>query len=241
MTINEEIKHLKQQIEILNTKVSTLSQNLENKVFTPYSKSGSGRHNAQNTPVDPFTGLGGTKGGALAWNDSELKSPPLNQQPAIPTKGYHKHGHSRYAGGALDISTLELVEYETDENGNILDTEGNILNKHCQQYWANNAKIKTVEVKTDDGESSEFIPKIGNLEIEFDTTSGKWVAGSRYIDVEETYLIRRNSETGETMLDENETEMISPLYNEDPLKSSVVWDSTDKVWRFYAVYSPEPE
>ena len=108
-----------------------------------------------------------------------------------------------------------------------------------QQFWYNDGKIKTVEQADGEG-NTEFVPKIGNLDIEFDASTRKWVAGSKYIDVEETYLVRRD-ESGEFMLDENETEMKSSLYNEDPLKSSVVWDSTDKVWRFYAVYSPEPE
>ena len=236
MTINEELKKLKQQVACLQSKVNDLSQNLEDKTVQPYSKVNA-RDLSQIKPVDPTVGKGV---GNLPWNDSELKVPPINQQPNAPTKGYNKHTHSRYAGGALDINSLELVEYDTDESGNLLDENGNILNKHTQQFWLTRGKIK--EVETTDGEgNSDFILKIGNLDIEFDTSTRKWMAGSRYIDVEETYLVRRDSETGEFMLDENEEEMKSPLYNEDPLKSSVAWDSTNKIWRFYAVYAPEPE
>lgn len=236
MTINEEIKKLKLQIASLQSKVNDLSRNTEDKKIQPYSKI-KPRDLSQVKPIDPTVGKGL---GNLPWNDSELKVPPVNQQPSTPNKGYNKHAHSRYAGGALDINSLELVEYETDEAGNLLDKNGNILNKHTQQFWMTEGKIKTIEISDGEG-NSEFVDKIGNLDIEFDSSTRKWVAGSKYIDVEETFLVRRDSETGEFMLDENEEEMKSPLYNEDPLKSSVVWDSTDKIFRFYACYAPEPE
>jgi len=223
MTLNEKVKILEQEIVELKSKMTDLLKNLESKNPTPYSKVGTGRDNSQNKPVEPGTGLGNTYGGNLPWNDSELKVPSYGTQPAIPTKGYNKHGHSRYSGGAMDINTLELVEYETDENNNILDEEGNILNKHSQQFWHNDGKIKTVEQADGEG-NTEFVPKIGNLDIEFDASTRKWVAGSKYIDVEETYLVRRD-ESGEFMLDENETEMKSSLYNEDPLKSCLLYTS----------------
>jgi len=241
MTLNEEVRILKEQVMALQSKLSDLSKNLEDKNPTPYSKVGATRSNSQNRPVEPGSGLGGTQGGSLPWNDSELKIPAYGAQPDAPTKGYNKHGHSRYAGGALDIHTVELVEYETDENDNIIDEDGNILNKHCQQYWVNTPKIKTVEKKTEDGQS-EFVPKIGNLDIEFDAVTQKWVAGGKYIDVENTYLIRKDPDTGEIMkAEDGETEMKSVLLDtEDDSKSSVVWDDDSSVWRFYAVFAEDP-
>jgi len=237
MTINEEIKQLKQQIASLQSKVNDLSKNLENKSIVPYSKV-KNIDMSQVMPVDPKVGFGL---GILPWNDAEIIKPPSNAQPEEPSKGYNKHGHSRYAGGALDISTLELVEYETDDNGNLLDEEGEILNKHTQQFWSRNGKVKTVEKKTEDGQS-EFIPKIGNLDIEFDVSTQKWVAGGKYIDVENTYLVRKDPETGEIMTTgEDEVEMKSPLLDtSDDSKSSVVWDDEANVWRFYAVFAEDP-
>lgn len=187
MTINEQLKQLQQEVIRLKAKLEDLSENVESKTSPPYSKTGTGRHNTQNTPVDPFSGLGGTKGGHLAWNDSELVNPPLNAQPSEPTKGYHKHGHSRYSGGAFDIHTIEFVEYDTDENNNIIDPEGNILNKHCQQFWSSLPNITEEEKDLEEG-GSELIPKIGGISssLVFDKSDSQWKFFAVYAEEEET-------------------------------------------------------
>ncbi len=230
MTINEKIQGLEDEILALRAKVDDLSKNLEEKSIQPYSKVGTEQGKSHNRPVEPVTGLGGTFGGNLPFNDSELKIPPYGSQPSTPTKGYNKHGHSRYAGGALDINTLELVEYETDEEGNILDTNGNILNKHSQQFWTTQGKIKIVQNSKD-----ENINKIGNLDITFDPETSKWKAGVSEIDVETTMFVKKVD--GQIEEDENGNPKSSPLYNADIEKSSVIWDKDNQVWRFFAVYA----
>jgi len=167
-SLNEEISQLKQQVAELQSKVDSMSENVEDKTIPPYSKVEPGKKHE--ISADPGTGAGAI----LAFNDTELKRPPLNQQPAEPTRAFNSHGHSRYAGGALDIRTLELVEYDSDENNNVLDSEGNILNKHTQQFWTQGGKIKTVENVTDG--NSEFVPKIGKItdNMVFDPDTGQW-------------------------------------------------------------------
>jgi hypothetical protein len=206
------------------------------------------------------TGLGKIPGmkDNIIFNDSELKFVPWGTQPSTPNKGYNKHSHSRYAGGALDINTLELVEYDTDEDGDIVDEEGNKLNKHSQSYWKNQPLI----AKASDG----ITDKIGTLDIEFDASSGKWITGSNIIDVERTLLVQYvwKDELGnevpagtegatreiehssvllqETPAPEGETESARVIReNSDLNQSTVVWDSNAGVWRFYAVYADEPE
>lgn len=167
-SLNEEITQLKAELAELRSKVDSMSENVEDKTIAPYSKVEPGKKHE--ISADPGTGAGAI----LAFNDSELKRPPLNQQPVTPTKAYNRHGHSRYAGGALDIRTLELVEYASDENDNLLDSEGNILNKHTQQFWTADGKINTAE-KVVDG-NSEFVPKIGKItdNMVFDPDTAQW-------------------------------------------------------------------
>lgn len=232
MTINDRLIEMENIIATMQAKIDDLSKNLEEKTTQPFSKVGTEQGKSHNRPVEPRTGLGGTFGGSLAWNDSELKIPPYGTvtQPATPTKGYHLHGHSRFAGGALDINTLELVEYETDENGNLLDTDGSIVNKHSQQYWKKNGKIKIVQNSKD-----ENVSKIGNLDITFDPETAKWKAGTGEIDVETTMLVKKVD--GEIENDENDNPKSSPLYNVDSEKTTVMWDKDAQVWRFFAVYA----
>lgn len=251
-TLNEKLKRLESNWKRLESKVKDLSRNTEESGIRPYSKVGGIRSRSQIRPVDIFAGLGGTYGGNMIWNDSELILPPYNQQPPTPTKGFNRHTHSRYSGGALDISSLELIEYETNELGEIIDSEGNVVNKHTQQFWKNHPKI----VK--DGE----IEKIGLLDIQFDPTTKKWKAGGGDIDVETTYFVQyiwkkdgnkvpagTEGATKEIKKDSNDKEMRSPLLHttgtpvENYNKSNVVWDEINLCWRLYAVFKPylEPE
>lgn len=245
-TINEELERLKKEIEWLKSKVRDLSRNTEENYISPYSKSGGIPSRSSIRPVDISTGLGETYGGNMIWNDSELILPPYGDQPAEPTRGYNKHNHSQFSGGALDVNTFQLVEYLTNEEGEILSEEGHVLNRHCQNFWKEKAQIKE-----DSG-----VQKIGTLEIEFDPSTRKWIAGGGFIDVEYTYLVQYIWKDGggnevpkgtegaikEVKLDENGHEMKSPLLvrdlngNIDTFKSNVVWDKDAQCWRFYAVF-----
>lgn len=237
--LTERVKELELKLKRLENKIRDMSKHTENTTTRPYSKSGGVKDPSQVRPSDIETGLGATFGGNFIWNDAELLFPPYGQQPSTPIKGYNKHGHSRYAGGALDIHILELVEYETNDDEEIIDSNGKVLNKHSQGFWKTKPNIKK------DGE----VPKIGLLDIAFDRDSKKWVAGANYIDVERTYLVQyiwtkdgeevdpdTEGATREIKTDENGNEMKSPLFN------NMVWDKIGKYWRFYAVFRPyEPE
>lgn len=224
--INEKINQLEREIKILKDRVNSVeSDTPESNDPTPYTVVGGNKDVSSNFPVDLRTGLGGTYGSFMPWNDAELKFPSYGTKPDTPTEGYHRHGHSEFAGGALDINTLQLVEYDVDFN-----TSGT-YNKHCQQFWKSDPPI---------AKSNGGVAKIGLLDIEFDEVSGKWLTGANYIDVERTYLVKKNSE-GEIELDDKENQKKAPLYNADVTKTNVVWDEVGLVWRFYAVYAEEPE
>ncbi len=175
MTLNEQLKQLEKTVFALKSKLEYLSLNLEDKAISPYAKIGTGRDNSQNRPVDIGSGLGNTQGGNLTWNDSELKIPPYGVQPNAPTKGYNNHGHSRYSGGAFDIGTLEFVEYVTDVNDNIVDENGNIMNKHTQQFWSSIVSIVQEEKNLEEG-GSQLVDKIGTIKdsLVFDTSDNQW-------------------------------------------------------------------
>lgn len=245
--ISERVRQLELEISYLKTKITDLSKNTEETTIRPYTKAGGLKDSSQVRPSDISTGLGATFGGNLIWNDAELQFPPYGQQPTDPTKGYNKHGHSRYAGGALDIHTLELVEYETNDEEQIVDSSGNPLNKHCQQFWKKKPNIKT------DGD----VPKIGLLDIEFEPSTRKWIAGAGMIDIERTYLVQyvwkkygqevpagTEGAIREIKKDKNNNEMKSPLLytegseEENLNKSNVVWIEDEQCWKFYAVYKP---
>ena len=218
--LTDRISQLEKKIIALETKIIDLASKTEKARKKPESQVAQ-LDMGRVTPLPSTgTGLGRIHGrmGNVIWNDSEANTPKWKNQPSTPTKGYNKHGHSRYAGGALDINTLELVEYED------LDISG--YNKHCQSYW----NIIPV-IKKENG-----IEKIGNLDIEFDPSTGKWVAGARDIDVETVNLVQYEIDpiTGEKNIkkDGNGEEMKTPLY-----PNNVVWDEDETTWKFYAVYS----
>jgi len=147
MTLNDKLKQLQAQIISLQSQIKELSSSTDNKYLAPYTKTGEAVDKSRIKSTDISTGLGKILGGNPVWNDSELKQPPYDGETTPdPTKGYNKHGHSRYAGGALDINTLEFVEY-TNVAGTILDQYGNAINKHCQQFWKNQPSI----TKDEDG------------------------------------------------------------------------------------------
>lgn len=244
-TITEQIAQLKRDIATLKSKVRDLSTNTEESTIRPYSRVGGLPHRSKSRPIDISTGLGGTFGGYMIWNNAEIEVLPYGTQPQTPSKGYSKHSHSEFSGGALDINTLKLVEYLTNEDGNILSTDGDVLNKHCQGYWKQNPSIAT-----EPDSSGNPIPKIGLLDIAFDPDTATWKAsGALEIDVRNTYMVEyeytkdgspveagTEGATKTIAKDENDVEKKSPLLSDDAFKSNIIWDKDAQVWRFYAVF-----
>lgn len=125
-TLNDKIRQLENQIKKLQAKVLDLANKTEAVRVKPESKIPL-LDLSKTTPMPSSgTGLGKlpARSAGIIWNDADAQNLGFGIQPSTPTKGYNKHSHSRYAGGALDINTLELVEY---------DFAGQ--NKHCQSYW----------------------------------------------------------------------------------------------------------
>lgn len=239
-TLQQRIIELENQIILLSSKLEDISNNVEEKRLLPYSKSGGLKDPSQLKSIDISTGMIPTLSGAVLWNDIDLRSPEYGEKPSgNPTKGYNRHSHSRYSGGALDIKTLEIVEYD------ITDWESDSdYNKHCQQFWRTLPKIKKEQ-----NTSKENVEKIGYLDLIFNPDwgydennkpIGRWGVASYEIDVEKCYLVKRDSE-GVIETDENGNEMKASLFNEDVTKTNIVWDKNAKVWRIYAVFAEEPE
>jgi hypothetical protein len=246
-TLNDRILELEQLVKQLQEKLDYVSSRTEEITPTPVSQV---PRIQLKQGIMPSTGTGlgqvGMYQGNIIFNNAENLRPAFGTQPIAPSKGYNKHSHSRYSGGALDIHTLELVEYVTSDpdadDPVILDANGRALNKHCQSYWDVLPKI----VKADDNVTD----KIGMLDIEFDSESKKWVAGASMIDVERTYLVQyeivieEGKEVKKIKTDENGNEMKSPLLytkgseSENLNKSNVVWDADAECWRLYAVFKP---
>lgn len=238
MSLNARIKELETKIEELTTKLKDLSLSVEEKTVNPYSKvGGSGSIKVSNI-VDIKTGLGNIQGGTIIWNDSELFSPVVGQELKLPTEGYNKHGHSKFSGGALIKDVLEIVEYDWTS------ITPPISSKHSQQYWKEEPKIKKIL-----NSNNQAVEMIGKLDLIFNPDAGyddlgkpigTWGVAAHEIDVKKCYLVERETEgenAGEIKRDSKGQEMKSPLYNEDPTKTAVVWDENAGVWRFYAVYA----
>lgn len=231
-TLSEKLRQFENRIKSLESKIINLSSNTEDKRQKPESKVGQIDLAKQSPLPSSGTGLGKLPGrpGNVIWNDGDASVTPWGQQPPAPTKGINKHSHSEFAGGALDIHTLELVEYETQdtevEDPVIVDQYGSPLNKHCQAFWKIPPKIKQTE---------SGISKIGYLDITFDETNKKWLAGG-IIDVEKTLLLKKE-EDGTISRDGKDEEMKSVLLGDGEDNKNVVWDDIAKCWRFYAVYA----
>lgn len=159
--INEKINQLEQELINLKSRINTMeSTTPENTAPNPYTIVGGNKDISDEFPVDLRTALGGTYGNFMPWNNAELNFPPYGQKPSIePTIGYHRHSHSRYAGGALDINTLEFIEY--DINWNTDET----YSKHSQQFWETDPPIK----KDDNG-----IEQIGTIYGDSDEPNIVW-------------------------------------------------------------------
>ena len=229
-SLNSQIKNLQDNIHKMNSKVKDISTNTEQKDPAPYTI---GNINKKTIRI---ADIGTNSDGSIAWNDSELNIPAKYKKPPEPQKGYNKHFHTRYAGGALDINSLEIVEYNIDW---ALSTTHS---KHSQQFWGTIPTIKKAQ-----NTKNEEIDKIGNIAFVFDADSAKWGASAFEIDIEKCYFIRRYLEDGEgykkgdIVKDENGKEMKSKIYNEDATKTSIIWDETNLCWRFYAIFAEFPE
>ena len=240
-TVNKQIQELQQEVKILKQSIKGLLSKTKDPA-PPYSKVGSNRSRSNDNPADVRAGLVSIYGGSVMWNNADASKPPLNQLPPTPEEGYNKHFHGRHSGGALDINSLELVEYDY-ENGT--DVVG--YNPDCQQYW----RVAPPIMKENE------VEKIGKLDIEFDSSSKKWIAGSGAINVKTTKIVEyawylggmevsadTEGATREIKKDGNDNNMESVINGEDDpgseeegLRENMVWDENAQCWRFYAVYA----
>lgn len=220
-----QIQALENQLRIITTKIEDLSKSTEEKDIKPYSTVGSKRDRSQTRPTDIATGLGQVFTGSVIWNDVEQIISRFGQKPDNPKKGYNRHSHSRFSGGALDVKTLEIVEYD-------VDWEIDDWNKDCQSLWRTSPVIKKEQ-----NSHNQNIEKIGLLDLIFNPDTQKWGTSAFEIDVTKCYLVQRDPDTGEIVKDENNIEKKALLYNTDPTKTNIVWDKNSKCWRFYAVYA----
>jgi len=220
--LNRKVNSLIKEVEALKQKLASIELNNVESTPKPFSKVG-GKITPMGVTVSDYkTGTGAT----LAWNDAELFGLLGNNQPAPARKGFLKHSHSSFSGGALDINILELIEYDVD-----FLVSAN-YNKDCQQYWNGTPPIKRVE-----NSKGESIEKKGNLDIQFNAENGKWTAGASEIDVENTFFVKKVDGAYEKDAQLNDKK--SALYSADPTKTNVVWDEINKTWRFYAVFAEE--
>lgn len=228
-TLNERIEKLEREVANLTSKLNDISNNVEEKKTIPYTRSGGIKDQSQQRPTDVSTGLGQTFAGSIIWNDSELVFPPYGRKPNNPTKGYNRHSHSRYSGGALDINTLEIVEYDVDWEADLTH------HKDCQSLWNTLPKIKRVI-----NSRRQSVEKLGKLDLVFNADTSKWGAVAYEIDVKRCYLVERDDK-GNIALDEDGNEKKALLFSSNPNKTCIVWDKMSKTWRFYAVYAETPE
>jgi hypothetical protein len=265
-TVDERLKELKIIADGILAEIQTMSDYLQSRVGATNneqnekvgSKSSSGSISGAGTVTgayDVATGRPYTQGGQIVWNDQEISPSPLQASSEItePTKGYHKHSHGEFSGGAIDVNTMMLVEYERlssegddDDDNPIMNpkiklTEGD-CNEHCQSEFKSEPLIVKAD-KTEAGtENVTQVEKKGKVAWIFNAESSKWGCAAYEIDVKKCFLVQRD-ENGKIELDDSEEpkEKKSCLWNEDQTKTSVVWDKNAGCWRFYAAFAEEPE
>jgi len=163
--LNARIEELENQVQFLLNKIKDLSKDTENKYKSPYTVTGKSLDVSLIRPIGYNSGLCQKFGGGIIWNNTEINIPPLDEEPEEPTKGYHKHTHSRFAGGALIIDALEFVEYDW----------GELINKHSQTFWREEPEIVKVL-----NSANESIDKIGKLALVFVPDDELWYTYAVY-------------------------------------------------------------
>jgi hypothetical protein len=221
MNLNDRVQELESEVKELKAKISDLSKNTEEGAKPPFSVIGAGKDTTLIRPIDIKTGLGQSYGNPVIWNDSDAEIPDAKHEPSLPTKGYNRHSHSRYNGGALINGVLEIVEY----------VWGTITNKHCPQFWQKEPKIATMK-----NSRNETVQKIGQLDLVFNPDALKWGTSALEIDIKKCNLVERDAD-GNIVNDSKGHPKSSPLYNEDQTKTSIIWDENAECWRFYAAYA----
>lgn len=248
MKLKDKIAELEIKIARLEAKQIDLSRNTEEKPPTAYSVVGNAESKAALHPSDIVSGVGAYMGSFVLWNEIDMSRPAYGTQVTLePKKGYNRHTHSRYSGGALIINGLELAEYKSDGLKNI----------HNQQFWKTEPALEIVK-----NSAGEEVEKIGTLDISFNPDTKKWGTSSSEIDVEQTYLVKKVTKeipasgvnpkqlVGAIQKDDLGNEMKAPLLytagdeddlagrNENLQKSQVYWDKYSKCWRFFAAFKP---
>ena len=233
MLLVDRIKALEDQITFLQTKMEELSKNLEKKYLPPTTITGGVQNRGLLSPVDIDAGLGSIMGNGVIWHDGELDFPPINAEAPLPTKGYNKHTHSRYSGGAIIKQNFEIVEYDPT-------WFATITNKHSQQFWQTDPKIKKSL-----NSKNESVDTIGLLDLTFNPDTLKWAVATLEIDIKACQFVQRRTtdgtggeKVGDIEKDENGIEMKGPLWNSDQTKTSIIWDPDNQVFRLYAAYAP---
>ena len=168
--LSDKIRELEQKINKLESKILDLTNETEASRAKPESIVPQINLSKQIPLSSLGTGLGKFPGaqGNIIFNDAETQKISYGTQPPTPTKGFNKHSHSKFSGGALDINTLELVEFDFSLG----------QNKHCQSYWKDLPKIKT------DNKGTEKIGGIGS-NLVWDEESDSWKFYAVYADEEE--------------------------------------------------------
>ena len=227
-TLLDRIVQLEQQIKDLQTSITDINKGTTEKYIPPTSFGGGQEERTTIKPLDTKIGFGRRLGGSLTWHTGELQNPPVNDDAPNPediadAKGYNKHTHSRYSGGALIKGGIEIVEYVADELA-----ERNI---HSQSYWPSQPSI-VKEINS----NNETVDHIGQLNLVFNPDTKEWGTTAHEIDVKKCYLVIRDTD-GNIELDSKGQEKKSLLYSEDDTKTSVVWDENGKCFRLFAVYA----
>ena len=226
MKLQEKINQLELAIAELKSKVADLTEHTEEKDTPPSSVVGNKVSPANTHPVDFGSGKSAMFGGGVIWNDSELKIPRGGVEPPIPTKGYNKHTHSRYSGGALIKNGLEIIEYK----------EGSLTNINSQRF----IELKDKDITVEENSLGIDVKKIGFLDLVFNADTQTWGTPAYEIDIKKCYLVERNAD-GTLATDSKGNQKKSRLWNSDETKTTIVWDENAGCFRFYATYAPGEE
>jgi len=212
--LEDEIKHLKSQLQAY--------VKMPPKYKKPHSTHGEQQ-------ADKYGYAGNKKddleGPLLPFNEKDLAD--SNDEPSVP---FNEHSHGRYSGGALDINTFELVEYDWEQASDLEpENAGN---------WDRRPPVKHKVYRPEFG-IPKFVLKRGKMDVTFNPKTEKWEIKSGTVDIKNTMFVAYDEE-GNIMKDENGNEMKAPLWNSDPYKSSIIWDKDAKTWRLFAVYADAP-